>query len=288
MTYFTTTQILDGKKVSESVLATLTQELEVLRTRGAQVPKLVVVLVGNDPASQVYVNKKAKTAQAIGMSSEVLTFPENFRQEELAGEIQRLNLDPTVHGILVQLPLPRHINTLEIINLVAPHKDVDGLHPTNLGLVLAGDPRGCKPCTPAGVITLLKHYKVPMAGKHAVVVGRSNIVGKPMGLLLLQENATVTYCHSKTEDLAAVTRQADLLIAAVGVPKLITADYVKPGAVVVDVGTNRLDGKLVGDVDFESVSPQASFISPVPGGVGPMTICTLMANTLAQYQKSLA
>jgi methylenetetrahydrofolate dehydrogenase (NADP+)/methenyltetrahydrofolate cyclohydrolase len=287
MTYFTTTQILDGKKVSESVLNGLTEELNLLKTRNALLPKLVVVLVGDDPASQVYVNKKAKTAQKIGMLSEVLVFPASMTQEELSGVIHKLNLDTSVHGILVQLPLPRHINSLDIIKRIDPAKDVDGLHPMNLGLVMAGDPLACKPCTPAGVITVLKHYKIPMAGKHAVVIGRSNIVGKPMGILLLQENATVTYCHSKTEDLGAITRQADILVAAVGVAKLITADDVKPGAVVVDVGTNRVDGKLVGDVDFDSVSPKASFITPVPGGVGPMTIATLMANTLAMYHRSL-
>jgi len=218
----------------------------------------------------------------------VLTYPASTSQQELMAVIQKLNADPTVHGILVQLPLPRQINTLDIITTVDPKKDVDGLHPLNLGLLMTGDPSACKPCTPAGVITLLKAYKVAMAGKHAVVLGRSNIVGKPMGMLLLQENATVSYCHSKTEDLPSFTRQADILVAAVGVPNLVTADFIKPGAVVVDVGINRLDGKLVGDVDFESVAGKAGFITPVPGGVGPMTIATLMANTLALYKRSLA
>jgi len=201
--------------------------------------------------------------------------------------IRKLNADDTVHGILVQLPLPKHINTLDIITTVDPRKDVDGLHPLNLGLLMTGDPSACKPCTPAGVITLLKAYNIPMAGRHAVVLGRSNIVGKPMGMLLLQENATVSYCHSKTADLAAITRQADILVAAVGVPKMVTADFIKPGAVVVDVGINRLDGKLVGDVDFDSAAETASFITPVPGGVGPMTIATLMANTLELYKRRL-
>jgi len=287
MTYFTTMQILDGKLVSQQVLETVSKELEALESRHEAPPKLVVVLVGDDPASQVYVNKKAKTAQKLGMASEVLTFPADTTQEMLASEIRRLNADASVHAILIQLPLPRHFNTLEIITTVAPEKDVDGLHPLSLGRLMAGDMNACKPCTPAGIITLLKHYKIPMAGKHAVVLGRSNIVGKPMGLLLLQENATVTYCHSKTENVSDVMRQADILIAAVGVPGMVTGADLKPGVVVVDVGINRMDGKLVGDVDFESASEKASYITPVPGGVGPMTIATLMANSLSLYQRSL-
>jgi methylenetetrahydrofolate dehydrogenase (NADP+)/methenyltetrahydrofolate cyclohydrolase len=287
MSYFTTTQILDGKKVSAELLETLKVELQRFTRQDATPPKLVVVLVGDDPASQVYVNKKAKTARQIGMLSDLLVYPADTSQEELLGVIRRLNLDPAVHGILVQLPLPRHIDTLTVIQAVAPEKDVDGLHPLNLGRLLTGDPLASKPCTPAGIITLLKAYKVPMAGKHAVVLGRSNIVGKPMSLLLLQENATITCCHSKTENLSELLRQADILVAAVGVPHLVKAEDVKAGVVVVDVGMNRLEGKLVGDVDFERVSDRASFITPVPGGVGPMTIATLMANTLALYQRSL-
>lgn len=287
MTQSVTSQILDGKKVSQQVVEKLTYELQAIHASGAPLPKLVVVLVGDDPASQVYVGKKAKTAQKIGMLSELITLPAQTSQDELLATIQRLNADDTVHGILVQLPLPKHINTLEIITAVNPKKDVDGLHPLNLGLLMTGDPAACKPCTPAGVITLLKAYEVPMAGKHAVVLGRSNIVGKPMGMLLLQENATVSYCHSKTADLAAITRQADILIAAVGVAKLVTADFIKPGATVVDVGINRLDGKLVGDVDFDSTAEKAGFITPVPGGVGPMTIATLMSNTLELYKRSV-
>ena len=287
MTQSTTSQILDGKKVSQQVVDTLSQELQAIHASGAMLPKLVVVLVGDDPASQVYVGKKAKMAQKIGMLSELLTFPADLSQGELLAVIHRLNADVSVHGILVQLPLPKHLDTLAVITAVDPKKDVDGLHPLNLGLLLTGDPHACKPCTPAGVITLLKAYNVPLAGKHAVVLGRSNIVGKPMGLLLLQENATVSYCHSKTPDLAAFTRQADILVAAVGVPKLVTAEFIKPGATVVDVGINRLDGKLVGDVDFDSVVDKAGYITPVPGGVGPMTIAILMANTLALYKRSL-
>jgi methylenetetrahydrofolate dehydrogenase (NADP+)/methenyltetrahydrofolate cyclohydrolase len=282
-----TAQILDGKKVSQQVVEKLTHELQAIHASGALLPKLVVVLVGDDPASQVYVGKKAKMAQKIGMLSELITLPAQTSQAELLEIIQRLNNDATVHGILVQLPLPKHINTLEIITAVNPKKDVDGLHPLNLGLLMTGDPTACKPCTPAGVITILKDYNIPMTGKHAVVLGRSNIVGKPMGMLLLQENATVSYCHSKTADLQAITRQADILVAAVGVPNLVTADFIKPGATVVDVGINRLDGKLVGDVDFDSAATKAGYITPVPGGVGPMTIATLMSNTLDLYKRSL-
>lgn len=287
MTQSITAQILDGKQVSQQLVTSLAEELKSIAASQPVLPKLVVVLVGDDPASQVYVGKKAKMAQKIGMLSEVLTYPASTSQVELVSVIQKLNADDTVHGILVQLPLPKHINTLDIITTVDPRKDVDGLHPLNLGLLMTGDPSACKPCTPAGVITLLKAYSVPMAGQHAVVLGRSNIVGKPMGMLLLQENATVSYCHSKTADLAAITRQADILVAAVGVPNMVTAEFIKPGAVVVDVGINRLGGKLVGDVDFASAAEKASFITPVPGGVGPMTIATLMANTLALYKRGL-
>jgi methylenetetrahydrofolate dehydrogenase (NADP+)/methenyltetrahydrofolate cyclohydrolase len=287
MTQSITSQLLDGKKVSQQVVEALSLELQAIHASGAVLPKLVVVLVGDDPASQVYVGKKAKMAQKIGMLSELLTLSAHTTQAELLAVIHGLNADASVHGILVQLPLPKQINTLEIITAVDPKKDVDGLHPLNLGLLMTGDPLACKPCTPAGVITLLKAYNVPLAGQHAVVLGRSNIVGKPMGMLLLQENATVSYCHSKTADLAAFTRQADILVAAVGVPKMVTAEFIKPGATVVDVGINRLEGKLVGDVDFDSVAEKAGFITPVPGGVGPMTIATLMANTVELYKRSL-
>lgn len=257
MTEMTKTQILDGKAVSEQLLNTLTQELSVLKTKHSLLPKLVVVLVGEDPASQVYVNKKAKTAQKIGMASELLTYPTETTQQQLLDVIQQLNADPSVHGILVQLPLPKHIDTLSIINAVEPSKDVDGLHPLNLGLLLTGDINACKPCTPAGVMTLLQAYNVPLSGKHAVIIGRSNIVGKPMGLLLLQESATVTYCHSRTQDLQGMIRQADIVVAAVGVPGIVKGSDIKPGAVVVDVGINRVDGKLVGDVDFDSVAERS-------------------------------
>lgn len=286
MTYFTTTQLLEGKAVADQVLSRLSGEIKALKEKNPMLPKLVVVLVGNDPASHVYVNKKAQTAQKIGILSEILAFPEDISQAELCAEIRKLNADPTVHAILVQLPLPKGLNTLEVLNLIDPEKDADGLHPLNMGKLLIGQPVISQPCTPAGVMTMLKHYKLPLEGKHAVIVGRSNIVGKPMGLMLLQENATVTYCHSRTADLPDVTRQADILVSAVGIPHYIKAHHVKDGAVVIDVGINRVDGKLVGDVDFEHVSRKSSYITPVPGGVGPMTIATLMANTLALYQAS--
>jgi methylenetetrahydrofolate dehydrogenase (NADP+)/methenyltetrahydrofolate cyclohydrolase len=287
MAELTTAKILDGKLVSQQVLDGLAEELRGLQGKMSLLPKLVVVLVGEDPASQVYVNKKAKTAQKIGMASELLTYPADTTEAQLLEVIRQLNADETVHGILVQLPLPRSINSFSIINAIAPHKEVDGLHPMNLGLVLTGDGSACAPCTPAGVMSLLKAYHVPLAGKHAVIVGRSNIVGKPMGLLLLQENATVTYCHSKTANLSDVLRQGDIVVAAVGVPNMVKGEDLKPGAVVVDVGINRVHGKLVGDVDFASASERASFITPVPGGVGPMTIATLMANTLAMYKRAM-
>ncbi len=285
MTSPATACILDGKLTSRNLLDSLSEELAQLKGQGAPLPKLVVVLVGDDPASQVYVGKKAKTAQKIGMLSDLLTYPAETSQAELLSVIERLNQDASVHGILVQLPLPKHIDTLSVIRAIDPQKDVDGLHPLNMGLLMSGDPSACKPCTPAGVMTLLKAYNVPLAGKNAVVLGRSNIVGKPMGLLLLQENATVTYCHSKTADLPTRCQEADILVAAVGVPNLVTADFIKPGAAVIDVGINRLDGNLVGDVDFASASQKAGFITPVPGGVGPMTIATLMANTLFLYRQ---
>jgi methylenetetrahydrofolate dehydrogenase (NADP+)/methenyltetrahydrofolate cyclohydrolase len=283
----TDTKILDGKRVSAEQLADLTEELRRLREREFPVPKLVVVLVGDDPASQVYVGKKAKTAQQIGMASDVLTYPANTTQVDLLAVIDRLNADASVHGILIQLPLPRHIDSLAVINAIDPRKDVDGLHPLNLGRLLTGDTATCPPCTPAGVMTLLRAYDVPLAGKHAVILGRSNIVGKPMGLLLLREDATVSYCHSRTPHLPAWIARADILVAAVGVPGLVKGADLKPGAVVVDVGINRVDGKLAGDVDFASAAGRASLITPVPGGVGPMTIATLMANTLACYRRAL-
>lgn len=278
-------KLIDGKKTSQKLLEQLKAELSELKAAGKPQPKLVVILVGEDPASQVYTKRKAKVARDIGMASELLTFPKDFPQADLLALIKRLNSDETVHGILVQLPLPKHIDEKVVLNAVNPAKDVDGFHPVNLGRLLSGDLPPALPCTPSGIMTLLADHGVEIAGKRAVVIGRSTIVGKPMGLLLLQANATVTFCHSRTRDLPAVAREADILVAAIGIPQKITAEYVKPGAVVIDVGINRTDDdRLVGDVDFESVSQTASLITPVPGGVGPMTIATLMANTLALYR----
>ncbi|MEM0951926.1 MAG: bifunctional methylenetetrahydrofolate dehydrogenase/methenyltetrahydrofolate cyclohydrolase FolD [Cyanobacteria bacterium P01_H01_bin.74] len=289
----TAATLLDGKAVASQLHDAIQQDIQSLLSgntseKNPAVPKLVVVLVGDNPASHVYVNKKAKTAKKLGMASEVLIYPESTPQEKLEAIIEALNTDASVHGILVQLPLPKQINTDRVINTIAPEKDVDGLHPVNMGRLLSGDPSVCAPCTPSGIITLLKHYNIDISGKHAVILGRSNIVGKPMGLLLLQENATVTVCHSKTQNLAEITQKADILVAAVGIPKIIDATMVKPDAVVIDVGINRTENGLVGDVDFESVQSVAGFITPVPGGVGPMTIATLMQNTLKLYKKAAA
>ncbi len=283
-------KLMSGKDVSQALLDELKGELDAMKTSGAKLPKLVVILVGEDPASQVYTKRKAKVAQEIGMASELITLPKTTTEAELLTLIEQKNDDPSVHALLIQLPLPKHLNESRILNAVSPTKDVDGFHPVNLGRLLSGDTPPALPCTPAGIMKMLSFYKVPISGKHAVVIGRSTIVGKPMSLLLLSENATVTICHSRTKDLPQACAQADILVAAVGRPEMVTADYVKPGAVVIDVGINRVKNpetgktKLVGDVDFASVSPKASLITPVPGGVGPMTIATLMANTLALYK----
>lgn len=283
-----TSVILDGKATADNRLNALALKIQSIADSNKPLPKLVVMLIGDNPASQVYVNKKAKTAHKLGMLSEVLTYPANASQDFITDELKKLNADPSVHGILIQLPLPKHLDSLALLSQIDPNKDVDGLHPNNLGKLLAGQMPVAKPCTPAGMITLLETYKVKIEGKHAVVIGRSNIVGKPMGLLLLAENATVTYCHSKTPNLAAMAKQADIIVAAVGIPELITPEYCKPGVVILDVGINRTaEGKLVGDVNFNAVKDIASAITPVPGGVGPMTIATLMENTVALYEAVL-
>ncbi|MBK8189737.1 MAG: bifunctional 5,10-methylenetetrahydrofolate dehydrogenase/5,10-methenyltetrahydrofolate cyclohydrolase [Vampirovibrionales bacterium] len=280
-------RLLDGKSASRALLSQVSRAVAELTASGAPPPKLAVVLAGDDPASQVYTARKTKIAIETGLLSERLTFPADVSESVLLGEIERLNANPTVHGVLIQLPLPAHLSTARILAAVDPAKDVDGFHPLNLGRLLAGDLPPALPCTPSGMMTLLNSYDIPLAGRHAVIVGRSTIVGKPMALLLLHANATVTLCHSKTRDLPAVCRQADILVAAVGSAGLITADYVQPGAVVLDVGINRsADGRLTGDADFESACRNAGWITPVPGGVGPMTIAALMANTLALYRAS--
>lgn len=282
-----TAHIINGKEIVAGYREKIRRQVEEL-TAGGTRPGLVVVIVGEDPASQVYVRNKAKACEQVGMYSEVHQLPEATPQEELVALIESFNRDPKVHGILVQSPLPKHINEEEVVDAIVPEKDVDCFHPVNVGNLMIGKP-GMLPCTPAGVIEVLKHIGVEIAGKHAVVVGRSNIVGKPMAMLLLREHATVTVCHSRTPDLAAVTRQADILVAAVGRAKLIRAEHVKPGAVVIDVGMNRpADGKLCGDVDFDAVVDIAGAITPVPGTVGPMTITMLLQNTLESARRAAA
>ncbi|GFR36786.1 bifunctional protein FolD [Insulibacter thermoxylanivorax] len=273
-------RIIDGKHIASIIRESIKQETEkLIEERGIQ-PGLAVVLVGEDPASQVYVRNKERACQKVGMYSEVHRLPEHTSQSELIQLIERLGRDERIHGILVQLPLPAHIDEKAVIAAIPPAKDVDGFHPVSVGNMVIGD-EAFLPCTPAGIIELIKRTGIELAGKHAVVVGRSNIVGKPVSMLLLHEHATVTMCHSRTPDLAAMTRQADVLVVAVGRPEMIKAEHVKPGAVVIDVGVNRLpDGRLVGDVDYDEVAAIAEAITPVPGGVGPMTITMLLKNTL--------
>ncbi len=270
-------ELIDGKAISQAIKDELKDKVETLRKEG-KTGSLAVIQVGNDPASSVYVRNKKKACEYIGIGSVSYELPEETTEAELLSIIDDLNHKSDIIGILVQLPLPASINEERVLNAIDPLKDVDCFHPVNVGKLLIGQ-ESFLPCTPAGVIELLKRSGVEIKGKHAVIVGRSNIVGKPMSLLMLKENATVTICHSKTRDLEAVTREADILIVAMGKPKFIKASFVKEGAVVIDVGIHRQeDGKLCGDVDFDEVSPKASLITPVPGGVGPMTIAMLMAN----------
>lgn len=273
-------QLIDGKTVS---LAVKTAVKDAIAKEGIA-PCLAVILVGNDPASRVYVNNKKKACGLCGIRSLEYTLPEETTQEELLALIDRLNNDDAVNGILCQLPVPKQISEKAVIDRISPKKDVDCFHNENVGRLWTGNYR-LKPCTPAGMLALLDYYSIDPAGKHCVIVGRSNIVGKPMAALMLERNATVTLCHSKTENLAAVCKEADILVAAVGRPKFITGDMVKDGAVVLDVGINRLsDGSLCGDVDFDAVKEKASYLTPVPGGCGPMTIAILMQNTLTAYR----
>jgi methylenetetrahydrofolate dehydrogenase (NADP+)/methenyltetrahydrofolate cyclohydrolase len=279
-----TARIIDGKAIAQEFRAEFAIRVERLKDRGV-LPGLAVVIVGDDPASQIYVRNKALASGAIGMHSEVHALPADTSQKRLIGFVEALNANDAIHGILVQLPLPKHIESRAIIEAIAPEKDVDGFHYFNVGSLFMGEP-AFYPCTPFGVMKMLEHEAIPVEGAHAVVVGRSTIVGKPMALLLLNAGATVTVCHSKTRDLGAMTRQADILVAAVGKARLITAAMVKPGAVVIDVGINRLpDGKLAGDVDFDGVAAVASRITPVPGGVGPMTIAMLLGNTVKSAER---
>ncbi|MGZ5036081.1 MAG: bifunctional methylenetetrahydrofolate dehydrogenase/methenyltetrahydrofolate cyclohydrolase FolD [Usitatibacter sp.] len=280
-----TARIIDGKAIAAEYRAEFAIRVERLKERGV-VPGLAVVIVGDDPASQIYVRNKALASGAIGMHSEVHALPADTTEAHLISFVKRLNGSDAIHGILVQLPLPRHIESRAVIEAIAPDKDVDGFHYFNVGSLFMGEP-AFYPCTPFGVMKMLEHESIGVEGRHAVVVGRSSIVGKPMALLLLNAGATVTICHSKTRDLGAMTRQGDILVAAVGKARIISGDMVKPGAVVIDVGINRLpDGRLAGDVDFAAASRVASRITPVPGGVGPMTIAMLLGNTVKSAERA--
>ena len=278
--------ILDGRMLSKKIRTNVSEKVSLLKQEGIT-PKLVVILVGEDPASQVYVRNKRKTAHALGIEAVDIRLPENVEEDELIRLIDELNSDGTVHGILVQLPLPKHINENKVTHRIRPEKDVDGFHPLNIGKLFMNIP-GPLPCTPRGIMEFFKEYDIPVSGKRVVIVGRSNIVGRPMAALLVNSDATVTIAHSKTKNLAEVTRQADILIVAIGKDEFIDENYVRKGAVVIDVGMNRnSDGKLVGDVNMESVSKVASYITPVPGGVGPMTIAMLMKQTVELAERSV-
>ena len=279
-----TAKILDGKKIAAEIRASVKGETRLLKERGI-VPGLAVVLVGDNPASKVYVGQKEKGCLEAGFASFLHRLPGGTSQKDLLDLIGKLNADPLVHGILVQLPLPDQIDEEKVIAAIKPEKDVDGFSPVNMGRLVAGM-SAIEPCTPKGIMRLLEASGIELAGKEAVVIGRSNIVGKPVALMLLAKSATVTVCHSRTRDLDAHTKRADILVAAVGRPRFVTADMVKDGVVVIDVGINRLEEGLVGDVDFEGVSEKASWITPVPGGVGPMTIAMLLENTLEQAKLS--
>ncbi|WDE96257.1 bifunctional methylenetetrahydrofolate dehydrogenase/methenyltetrahydrofolate cyclohydrolase FolD [Lentisphaera profundi] len=287
-------KLIRGKVIADEIIKELHTEVSSLREKSGKTPGLAVVLVGEDPASQVYVNSKEKMANSLGYHSVKIVLPIDSSQEAVLAVVEELNNDPAIHGILVQSPPPPQIDEEQIILNINPKKDVDGFHPSNVGLVFTGAEEGFRPCTPAGCLELLKRSGVETKGKHAVIVGRSNIVGKPMASLMIQKgvDATVTICHSRTADLGAEIRRADIVVAAVGIPEFITGDMVSEGTVVIDVGINRVDDasrprgyRLCGDVDFESVAPKAALITPVPGGVGPMTIAMLMTNTLLAFKR---
>lgn len=278
--------IIDGKEIAKKKKIEIAEQVQELKKQGIT-PGLAVILVGDNQASRTYVNSKQKTAKGLGMHNILIEYPVTITEQELLAKIDELNNDKDIHGILVQLPLPDHINEENLIEAISPEKDVDGFHPINIGRMMTGQD-AFLPCTPYGVMVMMKEIGMDLAGKHVVIVGRSNIVGKPAGQLFLNENATVTYCHSRTKDLKEHTKQADVVVAAVGKAGLITADHIKPGAVVIDVGMNRdEEGKLCGDVAFAEVKEKAGYITPVPGGVGPMTIAMLMYNTLKSAKNQL-
>lgn len=276
-------ELIDGKHVSSVIKERVQAQVAELKNKSGKAPGLAVVLVGEDPASAVYVRNKNKTCEQMGFKSVSHNLPADTDEATILKLVDELNRDDSVHGILVQLPLPKQIDSQRVLEAIDPRKDVDGFHPVNVGHLVSGV-KTLAPCTPAGIIEMLDYYKIGIEGQNAVVIGRSNIVGKPAALLLLQRHATVTICHSRTRDLPAVARGADILIGAIGKPRFVTADFVKDGAVVVDVGINRVDGKLVGDVDFDNVAEKCAYITPVPGGVGPMTIAMLMQNTLSAFK----
>ena len=274
---------IDGKAFSQVILEKIREEHNQLKEKYGKQAGLAVVIVGNNPASQVYVRNKMKACENVGFYSENIELDENISEEELLQEIDKLNKNDRINGILVQLPLPAHINELKIIDSISPEKDVDGFHVANIGKMVIGDETGFLSCTPYGIMQLLEEYKIEIAGKDAVIIGRSNIVGKPMALMLIQKGATVQVCNSRTKDLRKKLSKADIIIVAAGVPKLLKKEDVKEGAVVIDVGINRVNGKLCGDVNYEEVSEKAGYITPVPGGVGPMTIASLIKNTFKSY-----
>jgi methylenetetrahydrofolate dehydrogenase (NADP+)/methenyltetrahydrofolate cyclohydrolase len=281
-------KLIDGKLISASVRQQVTEDTAAFTAETGVTPHLAAVLVGDDPASQVYVRNKERACEKCGLKSTLYRMSDQTTQQQLMDLVAELNTDESVHGILVQLPLPKHLDSTPVLDFIRPSKDVDGFHPENVGLMLQGRPRFL-PCTPHGVMKMLEHENIDTAGKHAVVIGRSDIVGKPMAGLLIQKgaDATVTVCHSRTTDIAAVTRQADIVVAAVGIPEFVKGDMIKPGAVVIDVGINRVNDKLVGDVEFSAAAEKASAITPVPGGVGPMTIAMLLRNTLEAAKQSV-
>ena len=279
--------IIDGKALSDKILKEIENEHSELQAKVGRKAGLAVIIVGENPASQIYVRNKIRACERVGFHSETIRFDENITEENLLLEIEKLNNDSNIDGILVQLPIPKHIDGLKIINAISDEKDVDGFHTTNIGKMMIGDETGFLPCTPAGVIQMFEEYNIDLEGKDVLVIGQSNIVGKPMTLLLINKRATVQVCNSKTKNLPEKLQKADVVVAAAGSPKLVKGSDVKEGVVVIDIGINRVDGKICGDVDFEEVSQKASYITPVPGGVGPMTIAMLIKNTFKSYKQKI-
>lgn len=278
--------ILDGKKTSSQIKEEIKEELKGIKEKVGKVPGLAIVLVGENPASKIYVNSKIKGCAELGFESFAHYLPENVTEEELLNVIRELNEDEKVDGILVQLPLPKHIDEKKVVDTIAFSKDVDGFKPENIGLLFLGDKNSIKPCTPSGIVELFKRYELEVEGKDVVIIGRSNIVGKPMAGFFINEGATVTICNSKTKNLADKLKEADIIVAAMGVAKFVKADMVKDGAIIIDVGINRTEEGLFGDVDFENVAPKCKWITPVPGGVGPMTVAMLFKNTLSAFKRN--